>query len=83
MIYAIYGALGAVLVLLLFAVGVYVGYKLHEKKAEHEAAKRPTPEPPEMAERRRLIAEQAAFSNLVNYNADVAFGYTAGEDGEV
>lgn len=88
MIYALYGALGAVLVLLLFATGVYVGYKLHSKIAEHEAARKPKLETPEEAERRRLIEDQKAFRTQMGYNADMAYGfsmsdqYTA-EDGEV
>ena len=87
MIYALYGALGAVLALLLFATGVYVGYKLKTRLVAHEAAQRPKPETPAEAERRQLIADQRAFSTMMGYNADVAFGTTSpgkyyGEDGE-
>lgn len=88
MINALYGALGAVLVLLLFATGIFVGYSTRVKIAEHEAAKIPTPETPEEAERRRLIEDNKAFRTLTNYNAEMAYGtvradqYTV-EDGEV
>ena len=89
MIYALYGALGAVLVLLLFAAGTYTGYKVHAKIAAHEAAKQPKPEAPAEAERRRLIEDQKAFRTMMGYNADVAFGKSVvsdqflSEDGEV
>lgn len=88
MIYALYGALGAVLVLLLFAAGAVVGFKLRSRIAEHEAAKRPTPIAPEEEERRRLIEDNKAFRTLANYNADMAYGFTVSdqftaEDGEV
>ena len=82
MIYALYGALGAVLVLLLFAGGIYAGYKLYAKKADYDAANRPTPEPLEEAERRRLIEDQRAFHQQMSYNADIAFGTSVGEDGD-
>lgn len=88
MIYALYGALGAVLVLLLFGGGVYAGYRLHVKYVAHEAARQPKPEAPEEAERRRLIEDQKAFRTMMGYNADTAFGTTVAdqflsEDGEV
>lgn len=88
MINALYGMLGAFLTLLLFAAGVYVGYRLHAKIAEHEAAQRPKLETPEEAERRRLIADNNAFRTLANYNADMAYGTTVVdqftlEDGDI
>jgi hypothetical protein len=75
-------------VLLLFATGVYVGYKAHAKIAAHEAARLPKPVAPEEEERRRLIADQKAFRTMMGYNADVAFGTAVAEqyrveDGEV
>ena len=88
MINALYGALGAVLVLLLFGFGVFVGVKLHAKYTAIEAARKPKLETPEEAERRRLIEDQKAFRTQMGYNADMAYGfsmsdqYTA-EDGEV
>ena len=88
MIYALYGALGAVLTLLLFVAGIYVGYKIHAKIAAHEASKMPKPETPAEEERRRLIEDQKAFRTMMGYNADTAFGtavvdqFTV-EDGEV
>ena len=88
MIYALYGALGAILVLLLFATGVYVGYKIRVKIEAHEAERRPKLETPEEEERRRLIEDQKAFRTQMGYNADMAYGFTmsdqyTAEDGEV
>lgn len=88
MIYALYGALGAILVLLLFATGVYVGYKIRVKIEAHEAERRPKLETPEEEERRRLIEDQKAFRTMMGYNADVAFGAVVDdqftvEDGEL
>lgn len=80
MINALYGALGAVLVLLLFAAGVYVGYRLHRRYMEHEASKRPTPIAPEEQERRRLIEDQKAFRDMMGYNAEMAFGVSVAPD---
>lgn len=83
MINALYGMLGAILAFLLFASGIYVGYKLHATKVEHETPKQPTPIQLEEAERRRLIEDQKAFRTQMGYNAEMAYGFTAGEDGEV
>jgi hypothetical protein len=87
-IYALYGALGAVLVLLLFGLGVFAGYKIRVKIEAHEASKLPPPATPEEEERRRLIEDNKAFRTLANYNADMAYGHTVAdqflvEDGEV
>ncbi len=73
MINALYGALGAILVLLLFAAGVYTGCRLYAKARDTEEARRPKAEPPEETERRQLIADQRAFRQLMSYNADVAY----------
>ena len=82
MLNIVYGALGAVLVLLLFAGGICVGYKLHARLAAQEAARAPKPETPEEAERRRLIADQKAFHTQMNYNADMAYGLLTAKDFE-
>lgn len=67
----IYGALGALFVVALLALGVFVGWKArgHFYGAK---AKDPTAE-----ELKRIEAEQAAFHQLQNYNADVAYGIEA------
>ena len=69
-----FGALGAVAVIGLFALGVFVGWKLHKRFA------RPAPaEPPSDKELKRLAAEQEAFRQVQNYSADVAYGIGANE----
>lgn len=71
----VFGALAAVLWAGCMAAGVYLGWKAHEKYGK--------PELPEMqeAERKRLIAEQDAFRQQMNYNADMAYGLDgSGED---
>lgn len=79
MIYVLGGALGAVLVLLLFAAGVYVGVKIERHQATM-AQPEVKVETPAEAERKRLIAEQKAFSTLMNYNADMAYGHIPAQD---
>ncbi len=64
----LYGALGAVSVMTLFALGVFAGWKLHARFARRTA---PDPEEKEL---RRIKAEQDAFRQLQNYNADIAYG---------
>jgi len=67
----IYGALGALFVIALFALGVFVGWKacryFYRSKAESPAE----------SDLRRLQAEQDAFREMQNYNADVAYGIKA------
>ena len=73
----IYGAAGALAVLVLLALGAAMGWcargKLYRAKAEE----------PEEAELRRMQAEQDAFRQLQNYNADVAYGLAREEEGEL
>ena len=82
MLNIVYGALGAILVLLLFAAGVYAGYKLNARHAAAEEARAPKPEPltPAEAERLRLIADQNAFRCVMNYSSDVAYGEVSAKD---
>ncbi len=87
MIYALYGALGAGLVLLLLAAGVFIGYRMKARLVAAEAA-RHKPETPAEAERRRLIEDQSAFRHMMGYSADVAYGITTvkeleGKDGDI
>lgn len=79
MAYVLYGALGAVLVLLLFATGVYVGFVAHRHYAKG-AAPKVKAETPAEREIRRLKADQAAFTQMMNYNADVAYGRMSAQD---
>lgn len=69
----LYGALGAIIVIGLFAAGVYFGrrYKPDSPQAP-EVAKGPTPE--EEKELRRLTEEQQAFGRIVNYTVEDAYG---------
>lgn len=83
MLNIVYGALGMILVLLLFAAGMYVGYKLNARKAADEAAKARKPETPAETERRRLIEDQNAFRQMMGYSAEVAYGITPVKDFEV
>lgn len=64
----IYGALGALTVVALLVLGAFAGWKarghFYGAKAERPAAE----------EVKRMEAEQAAFIQMQNYNADVAYG---------
>lgn len=68
----IYGFLGAILALGVFATGAICGWRLNEKMREKKAviAEQQVGE----EERRRLKAEQDAFRQLINYNTSVAYG---------
>ncbi|MBP5462231.1 MAG: hypothetical protein J6Y20_08920 [Lachnospiraceae bacterium] len=59
------------------AIGLFVGYLLwHVKKEEPVAPAQPTDEERELAmrEREELIESQKAFRQMMNYNADIAYG---------
>lgn len=68
----LYGALGVFLALLLLSGGFFLGWrasaKINDKTAQREARELSE------QERKRLIEDQAAFSQLLNYNADTAYG---------
>ena len=72
MITAIFGMLGAVLVLLAFACGYLLG-----AKRTHSAS----PELPSETERERLVNEQRAFHTLLRYSPEIAYGETMTEEG--
>ena len=65
------GVLSFVLVAAVFSGGVFVGWKLRGEKLRPS-----TPEELGMEERERLINEQKAFRDLLNYNAGMAYGIT-------
>ena len=67
MITAIFGMLGAVLVLLAFACGYLLGAK---------RTRSALPEPPSETERERLANEQRAFHTLLRYSPEIAYGET-------
>lgn len=66
------GAAGTLTVLGLLSLGAFCGWKAREhfrKKAVQEIRDE---------ERRRAEAEQQAFSDMLNYNTDTAYGMTGG-----
>ena len=65
------GALGAILIIALFAAGVLLGWKL--KAADVKRSKYET-DPLTEQEARRLKDEQEAFSMIQNYNVEDAYG---------
>ena len=69
------GVLSFILVAAVFSGGVFVGWKLRSEKLRP-----PTPEELGMEERKRLIDEQNAFRDLLNYNAGVAYGVTVADE---
>jgi len=76
MIYAIYGALGAAVALLLPALGFFAGWKAHGAWRRNSA--RAAAEEASEEERRQLIEEQKAFGDLMNYSAETAYGMNRG-----
>ena len=72
MITAIFGMLGAALVLCAFAAGFLLGVR-RRPRAE--------PEPPSDTERERLVTEQRAFHTLLRYSPEIAYGETMTEEG--
>lgn len=72
MITAIFGMLGAALVLCAFAAGFAFG--AHRCRREE-------PEPPSDIERERLLGEQRAFHTLLRYSPEMAYGETMTEEG--
>lgn len=68
----LYGALGMVLVLAVFAVGVAVGWKLKIKADDK------TVDVQQQAigekERQQMLEDQQAFRIMLSYNVDMAYG---------
>ena len=73
----IYGFLGAILALGLFAAGFFFGWRMSEKMREKQTviAEQQIGE----AERDRLKREQEAFRTMLNYNPDMAYGINVGD----
>lgn len=72
MTYFIYGVLGMLFTVALFAGGVYVGWRLRIRYTEKTAAALKT----ELSEqeKQRQREEALAFRQLANYNPDLAYG---------
>ncbi len=68
----IYGALGVISVLLIFAVGVVIGWKA----CKADEARRSHRIEVELGERERLQLkqEQEAFNTMLGYNIEMAYG---------
>ena len=73
----VYGFLGAILALGVFAAGAYCGWRLNEKLREKRSVAREQQIGEE--DRARLQREQQAFRTMLNYNADMAYGINVGE----
>ena len=71
------GALGAVAVFGLYALGVFTGWKLCKRFARPAPAERPPDR-----ELRKMAAQQEAFRQLQNYSAEVAYNMGGAELGE-
>lgn len=80
MINILYGALGALGVLALMGVSFLIGWKANNAFHKHSAAV--VAEEASEEERRQLIAQQKAFEDMINYNVDMAYGMSAGLEGD-
>ena len=71
----IIGMLGALVGVGLFVFGFVLGKEMTKPKEEKAAAPDLSDEEQQirLEERRKLIAEQQAFNDLINYNADIAY----------
>ena len=68
------GALGALAVMGVLVLGAIIGWKAHARFAAPKVA------PPTTDERRKLEEENKAFQQLMQYNADVAYGLHSVEE---
>lgn len=71
MIYILCGLGGFFFSALLLIGGMVVGWKARER---YDRDRRPTPEELGQKERDRLIADQAAFRDLMGYTVETAYG---------
>lgn len=73
----LYGAVGALLVVVLLAAGAWVGWTAH-KKFYHVS-----PEKLADDELKKMQAAQDAFRQMQGYNADIAYGIGAEAETEL
>ena len=66
------GALGAIAVLTMLAGGFLLGWKAAGGKSRHRSAV--SEQEAGLEERRRMLEEQKAFREMLNYNAETAYG---------
>ena len=66
------GALGAIAVLTLLAGGFLLGWRAAGGKSRNRGAD--MEKEAGMDERRRMLEEQKAFREMLNYNAETAYG---------
>lgn len=76
--YVLYGAFGALAVLILLAAGAAMGWAANSAVRKHSA--KAAAEEASEEERRALIAQQRAFEDMLNYNPERAYGMTTGLD---
>ena len=76
MLYLMYGAGGTLVILAVFLLGGFLGWKLRETVWRY----RTTKEVQEVTQeqRREMAAQQQAFEEMLRYNQDTAYGIGAG-----
>lgn len=70
------GAFGAILVLALLSTGAFLGWKAHEKYSASAAPPQvelPQPTPEQL---RQFAEDQEAFSAMLHYSPEMAYGIT-------
>ena len=70
----IYGAVGMLAVLVLLAVGGFLGWKATRMYVRYRTKR--VQEEVTQEQRRRLAAQQQAFEEMLRYNQDTAYGMT-------
>ena len=78
MVNIILGAVGALAVMLLIALGVFIGWNANNAFRSH--SNKVAAEEASEEERRQLLADQRAFEAMLNYNQDTAYGMHKGLD---
>ena len=77
----LFGALGALAALGLLGGGFCLGWKVRRWAALRSVEKEEKQS--ELEERRRMIAEQKAFRQMLNYNTETAYGMNGRQSEEV